>query len=61
VAGGTATRVPVDRASPADLMQLAGGSGTGLVIVMSHVLADGSGGLAVLARLVDEVPGLPPG
>ena len=39
---------------------LAGGS-TGLVIVMNHVLADGIGGLAVLARLVDEVPGLPPG
>jgi len=39
---------------------LAGG-GTGLVIVMNHVLADGIGGLAVLARLVDEAPGLPPG
>jgi diacylglycerol O-acyltransferase / wax synthase len=38
---------------------LAGGS-TGLVIVMNHVLADGIGGLAVLATLVDEVPGLPP-
>jgi len=37
---------------------LADGS-TGLVIVMSHVLADGIGGLAVLAELVDE--GLPPG
>lgn len=35
--------------------------GTGLVIVMNHVLADGIGGLAVLARLVDEMPGLPPG
>jgi diacylglycerol O-acyltransferase len=34
--------------------------GTGLVIVMNHVLADGIGGLAVLARLVDPVPGLPP-
>ena len=30
--------------------------GTGLVIVMNHVLADGIGGLAVLARLVDEAP-----
>ena len=30
--------------------------GTGLVIVMNHVLADGIGGLAVLARLVDESP-----
>ena len=38
---------------------LAGG-GTGLVIVMDHVLADGIGGLAVLARLVDKGPGLPP-
>jgi diacylglycerol O-acyltransferase / wax synthase len=34
--------------------------GTGLVIVMNHVLADGIGGLAVLATLVDEVPGRPP-
>ena len=33
--------------------------GTGLIIVMNHVLADGIGGLAVLARLVDAVPGLP--
>ena len=39
---------------------LADGS-TGLVIVMNHVLADGIGGLAVLARLVDEIAGLPPG
>ena len=29
-------------------------------IVMNHVLADGIGGLAVLASLVDESPGLPP-
>lgn len=28
---------------------------------MNHVLADGIGGLAVLARLVDEMAGLPPG
>ena len=28
---------------------------------MNHVLADGIGGLAVLARLVDEIAGLPPG
>jgi diacylglycerol O-acyltransferase / wax synthase len=34
--------------------------GTGLIIVMNHVLADGIGGLAVLAQLVDEGPGLPP-
>jgi WS/DGAT/MGAT family acyltransferase len=39
---------------------LAGG-GTGLVILMDHVLADGIGGLAVLARLVDESAGLPAG
>lgn len=39
---------------------LAGG-GTGLVIVMDHVLADGIGGLAVLARLVDESSGPPAG
>ena len=38
---------------------LADGS-TGLVIVMNHVLADGIGGLAILAGLVDESPGLPP-
>ncbi len=38
---------------------LAGG-GTGLVVVMNHVLADGIGGLAVLADLVDEGPGPPP-
>jgi diacylglycerol O-acyltransferase / wax synthase len=38
---------------------LADGS-SGLVIVMNHVLADGIGGLAVLARLVDEAPGPPP-
>ena len=38
---------------------LAGG-GTGLVIVMNHVLADGIGGLAVLAQLVDDSPGPPP-
>src|ERR1700722_19506743 len=35
--------------------------GTGLVIVMNHVLADGIGGLAVLARLVDGIAGLRPG
>jgi WS/DGAT/MGAT family acyltransferase len=34
--------------------------GTGLVIVMNHVLADGIGGLAVLAGLVDESQGTPP-
>ncbi len=34
--------------------------GTGLVVVMHHVLADGIGGLAVLAGLVDGPPGPPP-
>ena len=34
--------------------------GTGLVIIMNHVLADGIGGLAVLAQLMDDGPGLPP-
>lgn len=42
---------------------LADGS-TGLVMVMNHVLADGVGGLAVLARLADEIsarsPSVPP-
>ena len=31
--------------------------GTGLVFAMDHVLTDGIGGLAVLARLADESPG----
>ena len=35
---------------------LAGG-GTGLVVVMNHVLADGIAGLAVLGTLVDQVTG----
>jgi Wax ester synthase-like Acyl-CoA acyltransferase domain len=34
--------------------------GTGLVIVMNHVLADGIGGLAILSSLVDESASLPP-
>jgi diacylglycerol O-acyltransferase / wax synthase len=34
--------------------------GTGLIIVMNHVLADGIGGLAVLAVLVDASPALAP-
>src|SRR6266516_2200401 len=34
--------------------------GTGLIIIMNHVLADGIGGLAVLARLVDPIPDPPP-
>jgi len=39
---------------------LLGAGGTGLVIVMNHALADEIGGLAILASLVDESPGLPP-
>ena len=35
--------------------------GTGLVMVMNHVLADGIGGLAILASLVDGSPGPAPG
>ena len=35
-------------------------SQTGLVVVMDHVLADGIGGLAILASLVDERPSDPP-
>src|SRR4249920_4243427 len=58
------TGAPLPRSRPlwsaAFVTGLAGG-GTGLVIVMNHVLADGIGGLAVLARLVDEIAGLPPG
>jgi diacylglycerol O-acyltransferase / wax synthase len=58
----TGEPLPRSRAlwSAAFVTGLAGGC-TGLVIVMNHVLADGIGGLAVLARLVDESPGPPPG
>lgn len=61
---GAVTRAPLPRSRPlwsATFVTGLAGGGTGLVIVMNHVLADGIGGLAVLARLVDEVPGLPPG
>ena len=44
---------------PATFVTGLAGDRTGLVIVMNHVLADGIGGLAVLARLVDESTGLP--
>ena len=57
------TGEPLPRSRPlwsATLVTGLAGGGTGLVIVMNHVLADGIGGLAVLARLVDEAPGLPP-
>ncbi len=60
-AAGTGEPLPRSRPlwSATFVTGLAGG-GTGLVIVMNHVLADGIGGLAVLARLVDEAPGLLP-
>lgn len=35
-------------------------SGTGLILVMHHVLADSIGGLALLARLADDSTYLPP-
>ena len=58
------TREPLPRSRPlwsATFVTGLAGGGTGLVIVTNHVLADGIGGLAVLARLMDEIPGLPPG
>jgi diacylglycerol O-acyltransferase / wax synthase len=57
-------RAPLPRSRPlwaATFVSGLAGGGTGLIIVMNHVLADGIGGLAVLARLVDESPGPPPG
>jgi diacylglycerol O-acyltransferase / wax synthase len=36
------------------------GGGSALVLVMHHVLADGIGGLAALARLVDQAPAAEP-
>src|SRR5262249_58462466 len=38
-----------------------GGGRAGLVIVLHHAMADGVGGLAVLAGLVDGAPDNPPG
>ena len=58
------TREPLPRSRPlwsATFVTGLADRGTGLVIIMNHVLADGIGGLAVLASLVDEIPGLPPG
>jgi diacylglycerol O-acyltransferase len=46
---------------PATIVTGLADDGTGLVIVVNHVLADGIGGLAVLATLVDEAPGPPTG
>ena len=56
-------RVPLPRSRPLWSATFVTGledGGTGLVVVMHHVLADGIGGLAVLAGLVDGPPGLPP-
>ena len=56
-------RVPLPRSRPLWSATFVTGledGGTGLVVVMHHVLADGIGGLAVLAGLVDEPPGQPP-
>jgi diacylglycerol O-acyltransferase len=53
------TRQPLPRSRPlwsATFVTGLAGVSAGLVIVMNHVLADGIGGLAVLARLVDEIP-----
>jgi len=58
------TREPLPRSRPpwsATFVTGLVGGGTELVIVMNHVLADGIGGLAVLAKLLDEIPGRPPG
>jgi diacylglycerol O-acyltransferase / wax synthase len=58
------TTAPLPRSRPlwaATFVTGLAGGGTGLIIVMNHVLADGIGGLAVLARLVDESPAPPPG
>ena len=58
------TIAPLPRARPlwsATFVTGLAEGGIGLVIVTNHVLADGIGGLAVLASLVDENPGPPPG
>jgi diacylglycerol O-acyltransferase / wax synthase len=60
----TVTLAPLPRSRPlwsATFVTGLADGGTGLIIVMNHVLADGIGGLAVLAMLADEVPGLPSG
>jgi diacylglycerol O-acyltransferase / wax synthase len=58
------TGEPLSRSRPlwsATFVTGLAGGGTGLVLVMNHVLADGIGGLAVLAGLVDGIPGRPRG
>src|SRR5690349_22006740 len=54
------TRLPRDRPLWAAVMVTGPGAGCSpLVVVFHHVLADGIGGLAVLARLVDGAPPAP--
>ena len=51
------TRLPRDRPLwAAKLVTDTGGGGSALIVVFHHVLADGIGGLAVLAGLVDGAP-----
>ncbi len=51
------TRLPRDRPLwAAKLVTDTGGGGAALIVVFHHVLADGIGGLAVLAALVDDAP-----
>jgi len=59
VAGRAATdRLPFDRPLwAATLVTGLAGGRSAVVIALHHVLSDGIGGLAVLARLVDGVPG----
>jgi len=60
VAGIVARRLPRDRPLwSATLVTSLPAGGTALVLVLHHVLADGLGGLAVLARLVDGAPAAP--
>lgn len=62
VAGLVATRLPRGR-SPwrARVLVDRAGRARALAVVLHHVLADGFGGLAVLAALVDGVPAADPG
>jgi diacylglycerol O-acyltransferase len=60
VAQTVTTRLPRDRPLwSATLVTSASPECSALVVVFHHVLADGIGGLAVLAHLVDDVPVLP--
>jgi WS/DGAT/MGAT family acyltransferase len=61
VAADTATRrLPADRPLwSATLVTGLADGGTALIVVLHHVVADGMGGLAVLANLVDGLPVAP--